>query len=72
MGKQNPEFYVQLHCINHQQSLCGRTMKCERVMKVVISAVNFIRSHGLNHRQFQSFVSETDAAYGDVLYHAEA
>jgi len=40
-------------------------------MKVVVSVVNFIRSHGLNHRQFQSSLSEIDARYGDVLHHTE-
>jgi hypothetical protein len=30
-------------------------MKFKPVMEVVVSVVNFISSHGLNHRQFQSF-----------------
>jgi hypothetical protein len=44
----------------HQQSLYGKALKSERIMKVVVSAVNFIRSHGLNHRQNQSLLSEID------------
>ncbi|GFY77278.1 general transcription factor II-I repeat domain-containing protein 2 [Trichonephila inaurata madagascariensis] len=41
-----------LHCIIHQQSLCGKCLDMSEVLKPVISVVNFIRSTGLNHRQF--------------------
>jgi hypothetical protein len=37
MDKQNPEFDMELHCIIHQESLCGKTLKSEHVMKVVVS-----------------------------------
>jgi hypothetical protein len=43
----------------------------EHVVKVVVSVVNFIRSHGLNYRPFQSFLSEIDAEYGGVSCHRE-
>jgi hypothetical protein len=37
--------------------------------------MNFIRSHGLHRRQFQTFFfffwSEIDAGYGGFLYHTE-
>ncbi|XP_025203824.1 general transcription factor II-I repeat domain-containing protein 2B-like [Melanaphis sacchari] len=46
-----------LHCIIHQQSLCGKIMNLEHVMKVVTKTVNFIRSHGLKHRQFVEFLN---------------
>jgi hypothetical protein len=55
MDEQNPEFYMELYCIIHQQSLCGKTLKFEHVMKVVVSVLNFIRSHGLIHCQFKFF-----------------
>ena len=38
-------------------------------MKPVVWAVNFIRSHALIHRQFQSFLKEIDAEYSDLPYH---
>lgn len=60
---------IHLHCIIHRQSLCSKVMRLESVMKVVVPTINFIRSHGLNHHQFQQFMSETEA--GDVLYHTE-
>ena len=33
--------------------------------------VNFIRTKGLNHRQFKYFLEEFDSEYRDVLYHTE-
>lgn len=38
------------------------------VMSVVVKTVNFIKSRGLNHRQFQEFLKETNAEYGDITY----
>ncbi|PNF32729.1 hypothetical protein B7P43_G11587 [Cryptotermes secundus] len=35
----------------------------------VVSTVNFIRSRGLNHRQFRDFLSEVEAEYPDLPYH---
>ena len=62
---------LKFHCIIHQQVLCSKILKFEDIMNVVVSTVNFIRRHGLNHRQFQTFLSEIDSEYGDVLYHTE-
>ncbi|XP_064100875.1 general transcription factor II-I repeat domain-containing protein 2-like [Macrobrachium nipponense] len=58
-------------CIIHQQVLCSKVLKFEDIMNVVVSTVNFIRRHGLNQRQFQTFLSEIDSEYGDVLHHTE-
>jgi hypothetical protein len=55
VDKQNPEFYMELQCIIHQQSFCGKTLKSKHVMKVVVSVVNFIPSHGLNTTNFNLF-----------------
>jgi hypothetical protein len=71
MSRQNPKFYMELYCIIHQQSLCEKTLKSELIMEVVVLVVNFIQSHGLNHRHFQYLLLETDAEYEDVLYHTE-
>ncbi|VVC39147.1 Ribonuclease H-like domain, partial [Cinara cedri] len=57
------------HCIIHQHALCAKIMSWDTIMKNVISIINFIRSNGLNHRQFQSFWIEINADYGDVLYY---
>ena len=59
------------HCIIHQEALCAKTLKFKNVMDFVFQSVNFIRSRGLKHRQFQKFLEENDAEYGDVLYHTD-
>jgi hypothetical protein len=72
MDTQNREFYKELQCITHHQSLCGKTLKFEHVMKDVLSVVNFIQPHRLNHCQFQSFLLEIDAEYYNVCIIAES
>ena len=42
-----------------------------KVMDVVVKTVNFIRSWGLTHRQFKSFLADMDSEYGELLYHTE-
>jgi len=37
-------------------------------MEKIVSTVNFIKSRGLNHRQFKAFLAEVEADYGDVVY----
>ncbi|KAL4126536.1 hypothetical protein QTP88_010757 [Uroleucon formosanum] len=44
-------------------------MSWDSIMKEVVSIINFIRSNGLNHKQFQSVLIEINAEYGDVLYY---
>ena len=60
---------VKLHCIIHQQVLCAKHLPFAHVMKPVAKAINFIRSKALYHHQFQQFLHDIDAEYGDVLYH---
>ncbi|KAL3851914.1 hypothetical protein ACJMK2_015609 [Sinanodonta woodiana] len=60
-----------LHCIIHQQNLCGKQLNLEHVMKVVIKSVNFIRSHVLNHRSFKEFLNEIESEHNDLVYHSE-
>lgn len=62
---------VKLHCIIHQQVLCAKCLQFDHVMKPVVKTINFIRSKALNHRQFQQFLLDMDAEYGDVLYHTD-
>lgn len=35
------------------------------------STINYIRKNGLAHRQFQQFLEEIEAVYGDVIYFSE-
>lgn len=60
-----------IHCIIHQQVLCGKHLNLSCVIEVVVSVVNFIRSRGLNHRQFREFLLEIEAEYPDLPYHTE-
>ncbi|VVC33329.1 Hypothetical protein CINCED_3A007578 [Cinara cedri] len=58
------------HCIFHKHALCAKITSWDSIMKDVVLIVNFIRSNGLNHRQFQNFLVEVNAEYGNVLYSA--
>ena len=59
------------HCIIHQQALCGKVLKFEHVMSVVVSIVNYLRARALKHRTFRAFLEEVDAKYEDLVYHTE-
>lgn len=58
-----------LHCIIHQEALCKNVLDMDHVVNIVMKIVNFIRSRGLNHRQFISLLTDIDADHTDVLYH---
>ena len=42
---------MKYHCIRHQENLCAKALKMDNVMQIVIKAVNFMKSKGLNHLQ---------------------
>jgi len=58
-----------LHCIIHQQALCAKYVDISSVLNPVVKMVNFIRSHGLTHRQFRDMLKETDTESQDLLYY---
>lgn len=60
---------VKLHCLIHQQVLCAKCLKFEHVVTPVVKTINVIRAKALYHRQFQQFLSDIEAEYGDVIYH---
>ncbi|KAJ8896783.1 hypothetical protein PR048_002128, partial [Dryococelus australis] len=60
-----------LHCILHQEALCGKSVDISCVMNHAIIVVNFVRSHGLKPRQFKSFLEEVESLLPDLPYHAE-
>lgn len=66
------ENLIAYHCILHQESLCGKVLGMEQVMTVVSKTVNFIRSRGLNYRQFRALSEDENSVHEDVPYHTEA
>ena len=64
----NEQQLYRLHCIIHQDQLCAKLLRFKDIMAVVIKTVNFIISRGLNHRQFQDFLRETEAEFGVLTY----
>ena len=59
------------HCIIHQENLCAKLLKFTHVMETTVSCVNFIKSRGLSHRQFQQFLQDVELEYGDLIFHGE-
>jgi hypothetical protein len=57
MDKQNPKFYMEFHCIIHQQSLYGKNLKSEYVMKVVVLVVTYFDFMDSIIASFNAFVS---------------
>ncbi|XP_066477822.1 general transcription factor II-I repeat domain-containing protein 2A-like [Tiliqua scincoides] len=62
-GLSKPMF---LHCIIHQQALCVKYVDMTCVLKPVVETINYIRSHGLIHRQVRGFLKETDSEIIDL------
>jgi hypothetical protein len=64
---ENPQL-MQYHCIIYQQNLCAKYVSLQDLIKVIVKIVNFIRQKGLNHREFQTYISQTEVEYGDVIF----
>ena len=73
MGSQNIDLgsLIVLHCIIHQEALCAKIISFQHVTNILVKAVNFIRSRGLNHHEFQQLMADIDAEYSDVKYFCE-
>lgn len=69
---QSKQEIYSIHCIIHQEALCAKSLKYDEVMKIVIKVVNFIRTTGLNHRQFRAFLSSLESDYTDIPYFCES
>ena len=56
------------HCIIHQENLCSKVLDYIDIMKEVVPCINYIRTRGLNQRQFKFFLEELDTDYPDISY----
>ncbi|UYV63708.1 hypothetical protein LAZ67_2005380 [Cordylochernes scorpioides] len=59
------------HCIIHQEVLCTKVIKMENVLTPIKKSINFIRSRGLNQRQFSLFLTELESEYSVLSYYTE-
>ncbi|XP_065658838.1 general transcription factor II-I repeat domain-containing protein 2B-like [Hydra vulgaris] len=62
---------ISYHCIIHQEQLCAKVLEMKNVMELVIHTVNFIRSRGLNHRQFKQLLEGCGSEAKDVIYFSQ-
>ncbi|CAM5075593.1 unnamed protein product [Eretmochelys imbricata] len=63
-----------VHCIIHQEVLCAKLDKGDRlkaVMDKVVQIVNFIRACPLHHCQFVELVDQIETEYGNLNMHIE-
>ena len=62
------------HCIiHHQEALCGRFLKMNDAMKVVVRIINLIRGGNRAHRhsKFITFLEELDSEIKDLSLHTD-
>lgn len=62
------ENLIKYHCIIHQEALAAHTLEMKHVMDNVVKTVNFLQSRALNHCKFKTFLEQSEAEFGDVIY----
>ncbi|XP_066585243.1 general transcription factor II-I repeat domain-containing protein 2B-like [Prorops nasuta] len=62
-----------IHCIIHQEALCGKAIKITAAMKMITKIINFIKggNRSLTHRQFKLFLAEHDSLYKDISLYSD-
>ena len=68
IAKKNGDNCVTLHCVIHQEALCGKVLKMMNAMQSVVKMVNLIRggNKSQRHRRFVSFLDELNAEFSDL------
>lgn len=71
--KKNDITCLTVHCLIHQEALCGKVIKMYHAMKLVTSITNFIRGGHkfLLHIQFKNFLQKINATYKNLPLHCE-
>ena len=66
--RKNEIYCVALHCIIHQEALCGKVLKMMNVKQSVIKMVDLIRGghKAQRHRRFVGFLRELDAEFSNL------
>ena len=66
--KENGINCVTLHCVIHQEALCGKVLKMVNAMQSVVKMFNLIRggNKSQRHRRFVSFLDELNAEFSDL------
>ena len=66
--KKNDVNCITLHCIIHQQALCGKMLQSSNVMKTVVQIVNLYRGSNKAHRHrcFITLLEELNAEFSDI------
>ncbi|CAB4059488.1 unnamed protein product [Lepeophtheirus salmonis] len=59
---------IAVHCINHQENLNTKLINMDHINSVVVKTVNYLRSRGLYHREFQEFLRHLESQSDDVIY----
>ncbi|XP_076238656.1 general transcription factor II-I repeat domain-containing protein 2A-like [Calliopsis andreniformis] len=65
--------FPMIHCIIHQEALCGKEIKLSFAMELVTKIINSIKGGNkfLSHRKFIEFLETHNAVYTDVPLHCE-
>jgi hypothetical protein len=63
---------ITLHCIIHQEALCGKVLQMSDVMQSAVIIVNLIRGSNKSqkHRKFIAFLEEMNAEFSDIPLHS--
>ena len=66
--KKNGVDCITLHCIIHQEALCGKMLRMSDVMKTVVDIINLVRggNKAHRHRRFITFLEELNAEFSDL------
>ena len=56
------------HCLIHQQQIFAQKLNMKHLITDLVMAINFIRSRGLNHREFKAFLDEFGSKHQEVVY----